>query len=145
MSIYEKIVGAAADAIVLARADGTIELWNPSAEKLFGFTETETLGQSLDLIIPEKYREQHWAGYREVMRTGRTDYGDQVLRVPAVRKDGGRFSIAFTVGLLTGKDGHVEGIFAIMRDDTETFNTQKALRDRIKQLEHALEKAKVER
>ncbi len=145
MSIYERIVGAAGDAIVLATTDGTIQLWNPGAERLFGFTETEALGQSLDLIIPEKYRERHWAGYREVMRTGRTNYSDQVLRVPAVRKDGSRLSIAFTVGLLTEKDGHVDGILAIMRDDTETFNSQKALRDRIKQLEQALEKAKVER
>ncbi len=145
MSIYERIVGAAGDAIVLARADGTIQLWNLSAERLFGFTETEALGQSLDLIIPEKYRGRHWAGYHEVMRTGRTQYGDQVLRVPAMRKDGSRLSIAFTVGLLTEKDGHVDGILAIMRDDTETFNTQKALRDRIKQLEQSLEKAKVER
>ncbi len=144
MSIYERIVGAVGDAIVLARTDGTIEIWNPGAERLFGFTETEALGQSLDLIIPEKYRGRHWAGYHEVMRTGRTQYGDQVLRVPAVRKDGSRLSIAFTVGLLTEKGGHVDGILAIMRDDTETFNAQKALRDRIKQLEQALEETQVE-
>ena len=55
MSIYERIVGAAGDAIVLARTDGTIEIWNPGAERLFGFTETEALGRSLDLIISEKY------------------------------------------------------------------------------------------
>ena len=144
MSIYQRIVGAAADAIVVARADGSIELWNSAAERLFGFTESEALGQSLDIIVPEKYRERHWAGYHEVMRTGQTHYGDQVLRVPALRKDGSRFSIAFTVGLVKGEDGQVDKIFAIVRDDTETFNTQKALRDRVKELEQALEKAKVE-
>ncbi|MFQ5988758.1 MAG: PAS domain-containing protein [Candidatus Methylomirabilales bacterium] len=142
MSIYERIVQAAADAIVVARPDGTIELWNPGAEKLFGFTETEALGQSLDLIVPEKYRERHWAGYREVMRTGQTHYGDQVLRVPALRKDGSRLSIALTVGLVKGDDGQVDKIFAVIRDDTEMFNTQKALRDRVKELEQALEGAK---
>ena len=90
MSIYEQVVRAAADAIVVAKADGTIELWNPGAERLFGFTEAEALGQSLDLIVPEKYREPHWAGYREVMRTGQTQYGEQVLRVPARRARLGR-------------------------------------------------------
>lgn len=142
MSIYERIVRGAADAIVLAGPDGKIELWNPGAERLFGFTAAEARGQSLDLIIPAKYREQHWAGFHEVMRTGKTHYGDQVLRVPALRKDGSRFSVAFTVGLVQKIDGQVEGIFAIMRDDTEAFNTQKALRDRVKELEQALEGTK---
>jgi len=140
--MYERIIRAAADAIVLAGADGKVTLWNPGAERMFGFTEKEALGQSLDLIIPEKYRERHWAGFHEVMRTGKTHYGDQVLRVPALRKDGSRFSIAFTVGLLKRTDGQVEAIFAVMRDDTEAFNTQKALRDRVKELEQALEGTK---
>jgi PAS domain S-box-containing protein len=141
MSIYERIIREAADAIVLAGPDGKIALWNPGAERLFGFTEAETLGRSLDLIVPEKHRERHWTGYYEVMRTGRTHYGDQMLRVPALRKDGSRLSIAFTVGLLKAPpDGQVEGIFAIMRDDTESFSTQKALRERVKELEEALRK-----
>lgn len=144
MSIYERVVRAAVDAIVVAKADGTVELWNAGAERLFGFTEAEALGQSLDLIVPEKYREKHWHGYHEVMRTGQTRYGEQVLRVPAVRKDGSRFSIAFTVGLLKGTDGQVESIFAIVRDDAETFTTQKTLRDRVKELEQALEKARAQ-
>jgi len=140
MSIYERIVQEAPDAVVLAGADGKIALWNPGAERLFGFTEAEALGQSLDLIVPEKYRERHWAGYREVMRTGQTQYGAQVLRVPALRKDGSRLSIAFTVGMLKTAEGRVEGIFAIMRDDTEAFTTQKALRERVKELEETLRK-----
>ncbi len=142
MSISERIIRESADAIVVAGADGKIELWNPGAERMFGFAEAESLGQSLDLIVPEKQRERHWAGYHEVMRTGQTHYGDRVLRVPALKKDGSRFSIAFTVGLLKGAGGQVEGIFTIMRDDTETFNTQKALRDRVKELEQALEGTK---
>lgn len=145
MSIYERIVRDAADAIVAAGPDGKIEIWNPGAERLFGFTETEALGQSLDLIVPEKHRERHWAGYHEVMRTGQTQYGDQVLRVPALKKDGGRVSVAFTVGLFKGANGQVEGIFAIMRDDTDAFTTQKALRERVKELEQALEGAKTKK
>lgn len=142
MSIYERIVQGAADAIVLAGPDGTIQLWNPGAERLFGFAASEAVGKSLDLIVPEKQRARHWDGYHTVMRTGQTHYGDQVLRVPALKKDGSRLSIAFTVGLLKGTGGQVEGIFAIMRDDTENFTTQKTLRDRVRELEQALEAAK---
>lgn len=142
MSIYERIVQGAADAIVLAGPDGTIQLWNPGAERLFGFAASEAVGQSLDLIVPEKQRARHWDGYHTVMRSGQTHYGDQVLRVPALKKDGSRLSIAFTVGLLKGTDGQVEGIFAIMRDDTENFTTQKTLRDRVRELEQALEAAR---
>jgi PAS domain S-box-containing protein len=142
MSIYERIIHEAADAIIVARADGTIQLWNRAAEQMFGFSAQEVIGRSLDLIIPEKLRERHWAGFHETMKTGHTKYGTQVLRVPALKKDGSRFSIAFTVGLLKGSDGKIEEIFAILRDDTEPFNTQKALRERIKELEQALEAAK---
>lgn len=143
MAIHERIVQGAADAIIVAGADGKIQLWNPGAERMFGFTEAEALGQSLDLIVPEKQRARHWDGYHTVMRTGQTQYGDEVLRVPALKKDGSRFSIAFTVGLLKGTGGQVEGIFAILRDDTEAFTTQKALRDRIRELEHTLEAARM--
>ena len=47
-----------------ADVHGRIVLWNPAAERLFGFTEAEAVGRSLDLIIPERFRERHWTGYR---------------------------------------------------------------------------------
>ena len=60
--------------------------------------EAEALGRSLDIIIPERLRERHWQGYRATMRTGQTRYGDgQVLSVPALRKDGARISVEFTI------------------------------------------------
>jgi PAS domain S-box-containing protein len=137
MTFAERIVQATADAIIVADASGKIALWNAGAERLFGYGAAEALGRSLDLIIPEAQRRRHWEGYQRVMRTGETKYGTQLLRVPAIRKDGGRFSIAFTVGLLTDGAGVVEGIFAIMRDDTERFQTEKALRKRVAELEDA--------
>jgi PAS domain S-box-containing protein len=69
------------------------------------------------------------------MQTGETRYGTGVLRVPAIRKDGTRISVAFTVGLLKDAGGRVEGIFAILRDDTERWETEKALRKRVAALE----------
>jgi PAS domain S-box-containing protein len=130
-----KLVEAAGDAIVAADAQGKIVLWNPAAERIFGFSGAEALGQSLDLIIPERFRERHWQGYDDVMRSGTTRYGTDVLRVPALRKDGRPLSIAFTVALLKAPDGKVESIVAIMRDDTARWNEERALKKRIVELE----------
>src|SRR5258707_3358759 len=96
---YERLVEVIGDAIVVADANGAINLWNPAAERLFGFTQAEALGNSLDLIIPERLRERHWAGYRRTMASGETRYGHDLLRGPALHKDRRAFSIAITVGL----------------------------------------------
>jgi PAS domain S-box-containing protein len=124
---------AAADAIIAARADGAIVFWNPAAQRIFGFSAGEALGQSLDLIIPERFRARHWEGYRQVMATGQTKYGTEVLRVPAAHKDGRALSIAFTVSLLDGPDGRV--IAAIVRDETARWNEERDLRRRLAALE----------
>ena len=106
---YRQIVDDASDAIVVADASGTITYWNTGAEALFGHTSGEAVGQSLDLIIPERFRARHWAGYRQVMATGVTSYGDRLLAVPATRKDGQRISIEFSIALLKDEHGEVLG------------------------------------
>jgi PAS domain S-box-containing protein len=129
MSIgYQQVVEALGDAVVVADADGVIRLWNPAAERLFGFTKTDALGSSLDLIIPERLRQRHWAGYDRAMASGETSPGRNLLRVPAVHKDGRRLSISFTVGLLFGPEGKVTGIAAVLRDDSEHFDQEQRLR-----------------
>jgi PAS domain S-box-containing protein len=137
MSLAERIIQDAPDAIIVADTSGKITLWNAGAERLFGYSAAEVLSQTLDLIIPEAQRKRHWEGYDQVMRTGVTTYGTRVLRVPAIRKDGSRFSVAFTVGLLKNDEGRVEGIFAILRDDTERWETERELRKRLAELEQA--------
>jgi hypothetical protein len=57
------------------------------------FSRVEAIRQSLDLIIPERLRERHWAGYTQVIGTGESRYGHgDLLSVPALRKDGSRLS-----------------------------------------------------
>jgi PAS domain S-box-containing protein len=131
----ELFIQAAGDAIIVADPEGNIVLWNPAAERIFGFTTTEALGQTLDLIIPERFRARHWNGYREVMRTGQTKYGAEVLRVPARHKDGRPLSIAFTVALLSRADGQTEAIAAIVRDETSRWNEEREMRQRLRELE----------
>lgn len=132
---FSQLVEAVGDAIVVSDASGAITLWNPAAGRMFGFTESEALGQSLDLIIPERQRQRHWDGYHKTMHTGLTRYGNDVLRVPALHKDGRPLSIAFTVALLYSAEKIVTGIVAIIRDETSRFNEDRNLRKRLAELE----------
>ena len=135
---FQAFAESAADAIIAARADGTIVFWNPAAQRIFGFSGDEAMGQSLDLIIPERFRARHWDGYRQVMATGQSKYSTDVLRVPALHKDGRALSIAFTVSLLDGVQGRV--IAAIVRDETARWNEERELRRRIAELEQEVKK-----
>ena len=132
---FDNFLQAAGDAIIAAGPDGKIVFWNTAAERIFGHSLSEALGQSLDLIIPERFRQRHWQGYRQVMETGETRYGSDVLRVPATHKEGRALSIAFTVTLIYSPDRRIETIVAIVRDETKRWQDEQALRKRISELE----------
>lgn len=130
-----QLVAGAGDAIMVCDAKGAITLWNQAAERIFGFTEAEALGQSLDLIIPQRQRQRHWDGYHKTMETAVTKYGADVLRVPALHKDGHTLSIAFTVSMIFSADKKVSGIVAIVRDETARFAEERELRKRLVEME----------
>jgi PAS domain S-box-containing protein len=132
------LVREAAEAMVVSDPEGIIRLWNGGAERVFGYPAAEAVGQSLDLIIPEKQRERHWAGYEKTMATGQTRYGDTLLKVPAMHRDGRRMSIEFSVALLRDDSGQIAGISAVIRDVTERWNEEKAMRARLAELERRL-------
>ncbi len=142
---YRRLVESAGDAIVVADPQGKVILWNAAAERIFGYSGSEAMGRSLDLIIPERQRARHWEGYRRVMQSGDTRYGTDLLRVPAQHKDGRRLSIAFTVSLLKTPQGAVEAIAAFMRDETARWNEERALRERIRELESPVKLSPPER
>lgn len=131
----ENFLQLAGDAIIAAAPDGTMVFWNAAAERIFGYQASEALGQSLDLIIPERFRQRHWQGYQRVMGTGQTRYGGDVLRVPAVHKDGRALSIAFTVTLMYSRERQIDAIVAVIRDETSRWQEEQALRKRIAELE----------
>jgi PAS domain S-box-containing protein len=119
----------APDAVVYADAKGVIGFWNKGAERIFGFSEAEALGKTLDIIIPENIRARHWTGYAATMQSGKTRYGaGDLLAVPALRKDGTRISVEFTILLFHDDGGAVSGIAAILRDVTQRFEEMKRLR-----------------
>lgn len=129
-----QLVHQAADPVVIADPDGRIRFWNAAATKVLGWSAEEAVGQSLDLIIPERQRGAHWDGYQRVMASGETRYGDQLLRVPSLHPDGQRRSIAFTVTLLKDDDGVVSAIAAIIRDETQRWQEERDLRRQLSEL-----------
>jgi len=137
--IYRQIVDLSQDGIMLADRDGNIRLWNSGAETIFGYTSEEAIGNSLDLIIPEKLRQRHWEGYHKVMESGKTRYGNELLKVPALKKDGERISVEFSIVLVRDNQNKVLGSAAIMRDVTERWKQEKELKERLKFLENQLE------
>lgn len=134
------LIESMADAVMVCDAQGLITLWNPAAERMFGFAEADALGHSMDMIIPQRQQQRHWDGYHKTMQTGITKYGHDLLKVPALHKDGHTLSIAFTVSLLLAADGTVNGIAAVVRDETERFTQDRETRKRIAQLEAQLAK-----
>jgi PAS domain S-box-containing protein len=125
----ERLVEGCPDAVIYADAAGKIRFWNSSAARLFGYEAVEALGQTLDLIVPESLRGRHWEGYHRVTEGGESRYGEgDVLAVPAMRKDGRRISIEFTVLPLRDDAGAMLGIAAFVRDTTARFEELRALR-----------------
>ena len=140
--LCQQIVEKGADAIIFADKDGTIRLWNSGAESIFGYSAEEALGQSLDLIVPDKLRDRHWEGYRTVMATGKTRYGKETLAVPAVTKGDNRISIEFTIVLLTNDSNEPQGTAAIIRDVTKRWQKEKELKKRLAELEAKVQESK---
>ena len=125
----EALVREAGDAVIYADADGIIRFWNKGAERMFGFAAAEAVGRTLDLIVPDGLRARHWEGFRRTIETGESRYGaGDVLAVPALRKDGARISVEFTIVPFRDPAGRIGGIGAILRDVTRRFDEIKALR-----------------
>jgi|SRR5579871_3090553 len=122
------LLASSSDAIVATDREGRIVFWNPGAERIFGFTQGEAVGQSLDLIIPENLRARHWEGFRHTMATGTSSYGaGDLLSVPGLTKEGRRISVEFTIVMLREGDA-VTGTVAVMRDVTKRFAEVRDLR-----------------
>lgn len=137
-TLCSQILHQAPDAILYADREGIIRLWNKGAERIFGFSAAEAIGQSLDLIIPEKLRGRHWEGYHQTMATGETRYGTAMLSVPATHQSGSRLSTEFSIVMLKDEQGKPLGVAAIMRDITERHQKEKELKERLAALESGL-------
>ena len=124
--IATSLVDHAGEAVIATDLTGRVILWNHAAEAMFGRSHQETIGATLDFMIPEKLRARHWEGFQRVVASGETQYVGRTLAVPALRADGKRISIEFTVALLKDEAGGLRGIGAIIRDVTARWEEQRA-------------------
>jgi PAS domain S-box-containing protein len=134
-ALLPRLVIDCPDAVIVADRKGKIRFWNRAASRIFGFAETEALGQTLDLIVPERLRSRHWEGYNRVMAGAPSRYGEgDLLSVPAMRKDGSRISIEFTILPVHDTAGEMIGIAAFLRDVTARFEEMRVLRRELAEL-----------
>lgn len=137
-TLLKQLLDDAPDALLVSDREGIIRFWNSGAERMFGHTADEAVGQSLDLIIPDNLRGRHWDGYRRVMATGETKYKTGLLSSPGIRKDGTRISLEFSMVLLLGENGEMQGCGSIMRDVTDRWQREREMRERLTACEAAL-------
>jgi PAS domain S-box-containing protein len=124
------LVRQTSDAVIYADDSGVIRFWNAGAERIFGFSEAEATGKSLDIIIPEDLRQRHWSGFRQTLSSGRTRYSaGHTLGVRALRKDGRVISVEFSMLPFRDTDGAILGIAAILRDVHERVGVRGAHTD----------------
>ena len=133
--LRQKIVEESSDAVMFADREGIIRLWNSGAQRMFGYSDTEAIGQSLDLIIPENLRQRHWDGYFRVMESGTSHYSVDLLSAPALRQDATRISTEFSMVLVQDESGKMTGVAAIIRDVSARWQKEKKLKERIRVLE----------
>lgn len=111
----EAILAQSPDAIVYSDCEGRILFWNAAAEKLFGFPAAETLGQSLDIMIPERLQRAHWVGFERAIQAGKVLHEGEVRLTRARHKDGRKLYVDIAFGLVNAADGSVIGVLATAR------------------------------
>jgi PAS domain S-box-containing protein len=104
-------------AVVSADREGIIRDWNETAEHIFGHSAGQAIGRTLDLIVPEEERANHWRNFRRVMATGVLNYRpDHVLDIEGLRRDGTRVMLDAALIAIPDEAGGLVGITAIMRE-----------------------------
>jgi two-component system, chemotaxis family, CheB/CheR fusion protein len=119
------IVESSDDAIISKNLDGVISSWNKSAERLFGYTAEEAIGQSIMLIIPADRRKEEESILDRIRHGQRVDHFETVRR----RKDGTLIELSVTISPVRDSTGRVVGASKVGRDITERRQSERALRE----------------
>ena len=126
--LAERVLACMMEAVIHADRQGLIELWNPAAETLFGFSTAEAIGQSLGIIIPERLREAHWRGFHAAIASGRTRLNGRPTVTRALHKSGATLYVEMSFAMVCATTGEVIGSVAVARDATERVQREKAAR-----------------
>ena len=126
--LAERVLACMMEAVIHADRQGLIALWNPAAETMFGFSTAEAIGQSLDIIIPERLREAHWRGFNAAIASGRTRLNGRPAVTRALHKSGATLYVEMSFAMVCATTGEVIGSVAVARDATERVQREKAAR-----------------
>jgi PAS domain S-box-containing protein len=132
------LVEQSPDALIFADREGVIGTWNAAAERIFGFTASEAIGQRLDIIIPERFRDAHWAGYQRALGEGVTKYAGRSLATRSHRKDGAQIYVELSFAIVLHA-GEAVGAIATARDITDRFERERAQRQQLRDLQQEVE------
>jgi adenylate cyclase len=135
----DAIIRSATDAIVTANSRGMVVSWNPAAQRLFGYAESEIIGSSLTTLIPSRFHEAHEAGLSRVVETGETKIIGQTVEVWGLHQDGSEFPIELS--LATWLDGAERYFSGIIRDISERSAMMRSVRVSERRLEAILQSA----
>ena len=113
------------DAMIFADTEGRILVWNEAAERVFGFTKEQAIGESLDIIIPEKLREPHWRGYDEAIKNGGTKYLGKSMPTKAIHSEGSMIYVELGFSIVLDAEEKVIGVLSSARDITQKFKEKK--------------------
>jgi len=131
---FRSITVSALDAILMMEPEGNISLWNPAAEKMFGYTVQEAVGMDLHIFLAsERDYETVRKGFAKFKKTGKGAAIDKTIELEAVRKDGTEFPIELSLSALQHKDKW-EAV-GIMRDITNRKKAEKQLKAYSKNME----------
>ena len=138
IGLLAAIVDSSDDAIVSKTLDGVITSWNAGAERLFGYTASEAVGQHISLIIPVNRRDEETVIIERIKKGERIEHFDTVR----IRKDKTTLDIALTISPVRDASGKIIGASKIARDITQRKRIERELReseDRYRTLADALE------
>lgn len=127
--VHQAIIDSLSDAMIFADAGGVIRIWNRAAEMLWGYSAAEALGQSLDLIIPERLREPHWRGFDKAIARGVATPGRASATTRSLCKSGAQLYVDMSFSIIVDDAGNVLGSAAVARDVTERYLAERARRN----------------
>lgn len=130
---YRRAIEMSLDAMVAADEDGKVTMWNPAAERLFGYSQEEALGSNIELLVPPGFKDRHRGGMKRFLLTGEGPIIGHVVKVEGLRKDGSTMPIEMSLSA-----ERVEGrwvFMAILRDDAERRRLEEDMKERLVEVE----------
>jgi PAS domain S-box-containing protein len=132
--IYENIANSMPEALIVADLQGIIRIWNHGSENVFGFSAAEAIGQSLDLIIPERMRKAHWDGFNKAIERGDVLPGRTSMITRSAHKSGEQIYVDMSFAMVKNRAGELVGSMAVARDATKRFLEEKNMRKQLTEL-----------